>query len=510
MRKIPTLFQRDENDRRYVTREINPACAWVPAGEGKATRKFDGTCVKYDGALWWARREVKPGKQSPAGFVREQYDAETGKTVGWEPADQSAFWKYLSEAIQRERRTVPGTYELCGPKVNGNPEGYPHHVLITHGVEEMTDFPRDFDGMRGWLAESDFEGVVWHHPDGRMVKIKKRDFTTPESTDKPFTSHLTPHVCLGEGCKRCPPKNTDPWPLTQCIDWDCERAWDEQGEPDGYWRCGTCPYCLATPESTDKKRLTAADYFATVRSLTDDPVVLAAVDKAEAATRQSTEPKVTGHRLSDRLIEAAWVARAPSDPGRPEGSEGHRHVPGPATLRLLAQGDRVSALETYRRMLLAAGVNERMLDAIEGETTLNKQYVLILSDYEADLMQMVRAAYRPYEIDASTPPEDTPIKRFNSGDWIGQLHWKLEAEVGKEYPIPPNPVYQPPPKPRANLYCPDHCAGHSMVDCPAHPAPTAYVAEDAHETWLVNDHTHTLAKGDTLTLPPNAKVRRIS
>jgi hypothetical protein len=25
-------------------------------------------------------------------------------------------------------------------------------------------------------THKDIEGIVWHHPDGRMVKIKKKDF----------------------------------------------------------------------------------------------------------------------------------------------------------------------------------------------------------------------------------------------------------------------------------------------------------------------------------------------
>ncbi len=50
------------------------------------------------------------------------------------------------------------------------------HVLISHGIEQLTDVPRDYDGLAAWLAQTDFEGIVWHHPDGRMAKLKKRDF----------------------------------------------------------------------------------------------------------------------------------------------------------------------------------------------------------------------------------------------------------------------------------------------------------------------------------------------
>lgn len=179
MRKIPTLFVRDPDDRRYVTDEVSPGCEWVIAGEGVATRKYDGTCVRItpDGAVW-TRREVKKDKLAPPAFVFEQYDEVTGKTVGWEPYEQSGFRKFIDEALPYGRR--PGTYELCGPKINGNPEDFDAHVLVPHGcshiptldppvdAETIVDVVRDL-ARRGW------EGVVWHHPDGRMVKLKGRD-----------------------------------------------------------------------------------------------------------------------------------------------------------------------------------------------------------------------------------------------------------------------------------------------------------------------------------------------
>jgi hypothetical protein len=184
MRKIPTLFVRDPQDMRRVTREVHPACAWVVAGEGVATRKFDGTCVRLDeSGEWYARREVKPGRTVPAEFVAVQTDEVTGKTVGWEPAEQSAFAKYLAEAVAAldpAQPLEPGSYELCGPKVNGNPEGYDSHVLVRHdGAQRLAGVPRDFDGLRGYLAEVRYEGIVWHHPDGRMAKLKVRDFPRP-------------------------------------------------------------------------------------------------------------------------------------------------------------------------------------------------------------------------------------------------------------------------------------------------------------------------------------------
>ncbi len=202
MKKIPTLFKRDPEDMRHVLAEVNPDCRWVLDGEGVPTRKYDGTCVMLDDAgRWWARREVKPGKTPPANYVPLSTDPATGKTMGWEPIEQSAFAKFHVEALHApfgvidmtpggQLKTdhgmpipVPGTYELVGPRVNGNPEGIDEHLLVRHGytavvdATEMETLPRDFDGLRGWLlAHPTWEGIVWHNQDGRMAKLKRRDF----------------------------------------------------------------------------------------------------------------------------------------------------------------------------------------------------------------------------------------------------------------------------------------------------------------------------------------------
>lgn len=191
MRKIPTLFVRDPEDRRYVTSEINPECKWVLDGEGVATRKYDGTCVMFNGDRWWARREVKPGKKAPANYVPVETDPATGKTVGWEPIEQSAFAKFHTEAVDYQNGTgvtgwPKGTYELVGPKINGNPERADRHELWAHATAEvLDDFERTYDGVRAAViahaAYRGVEGIVWHHPDGRMAKLKVRDFPKVDS-----------------------------------------------------------------------------------------------------------------------------------------------------------------------------------------------------------------------------------------------------------------------------------------------------------------------------------------
>jgi hypothetical protein len=187
VRKIPTLFRRDPEDMKRVLSEVNPDCKWVLDGEGVPTRKYDGTCVMFNQLTgWWARREVKPGKQPPMNFVPVETDEITGKTVGWEPIEQSAFAKFHAQALASmaaelgARNFLPGTYELIGVKVNGNPERIDSdfgHQLMNHAFAEKLNAPRDYDGLRDWLLDHpQYEGIVWHHPDGRMAKLKRRDF----------------------------------------------------------------------------------------------------------------------------------------------------------------------------------------------------------------------------------------------------------------------------------------------------------------------------------------------
>ncbi len=176
MNKIPTMFERDWNgDRSRVLNQIHAGCEWVAAGEGIATRKIDGTCVMVRDGRLYKRRELRDGDVYPVGFEKVGYDDETKKTVGWVPVGDGPEDKYHREAFNPG--TPDGTYELVGPKVQGNPEHYESNSLVSHqetGVFE--DAPRTYEELKAWMVGRDIEGIVFHHPDGRMAKIKLRDF----------------------------------------------------------------------------------------------------------------------------------------------------------------------------------------------------------------------------------------------------------------------------------------------------------------------------------------------
>lgn len=175
MRKIPTLFVRDEQNKARVTREATPGCEWVLAGEGVATRKWDGTaCLVRAGKLY--RRmdwDAQKGDAPPAWF---HHDDNPGQRSGhgWYPVgDGPEDWMHRLAPLDG---LADGTYELCGPKVGKNPEKMESYALIAHGHIHIDDAPRQYEALASFLLSLSAEGIVWHHPDGRMAKIKRRDF----------------------------------------------------------------------------------------------------------------------------------------------------------------------------------------------------------------------------------------------------------------------------------------------------------------------------------------------
>lgn len=184
MKKIKTLFKRDFTKPGHpITPEYNEGTEWVLAGEGVATRKYDGMCCMVRDGKLYKRCEVKEGKTPPPDFEQVAFDEETKKAYGWVQVGWGSEDKYFREAIENHGadpdkvRLMDGTYELLGPKVQGNPENFSKHLLKKHSLAtEYENVPTDFDELRLWLEAQKIEGIVWHHPDGRMVKIKKKDF----------------------------------------------------------------------------------------------------------------------------------------------------------------------------------------------------------------------------------------------------------------------------------------------------------------------------------------------
>lgn len=223
MKKIVSLFARNFDtavDDRKVRDEVMPAAAWVAAGEGVATRKWDGMAVLVKGGQVFKRYDAKKGRTPPEGFVpvEDAPDPVTGHWPGWvsvSPTDRPIL---LSIAWAKENLfaggDVPdGTYEAVGPLIGTrhgpNPENLPEQRLVVHAADALPDAPRDYDGLVAYLRDREIEGIVWHHPDGRMAKIKKKDF--PQR----LMAHPAPAVDLSKGYSpfefQPAARDEDPW-----------------------------------------------------------------------------------------------------------------------------------------------------------------------------------------------------------------------------------------------------------------------------------------------------------
>lgn len=213
MKKIPTLFIRDHKTG-FVIPELNPQCEWVMEKAWPAHRKYDGTCVGLflsvkgevrinEGVgsgeinnpddikdVWMARREVKQGHEFPDGFEIEQFDPTTKKTFGWEPIEQSPYYKYFLEALEDLATSYLGTYELCGPKINGNPENFKKHTLVHHWSTELISnvhvldihelsVEEAYEALKATFSYMPIEGVVWYG--SGFAKLKRKDFNYERS-----------------------------------------------------------------------------------------------------------------------------------------------------------------------------------------------------------------------------------------------------------------------------------------------------------------------------------------
>lgn len=156
MDKIPTIFVRDFANQGKITHLWHPDCIWVKDGFGVPTVKWDGTSCKWEDGKLWKRN----------------------KGEGWLPVGDEPNDQWHREALGRFPTDSPaGTYELVGPKINGNKHGFAYHWLIKHGDAAHFDLAvRTWDAIHEFLLATLTEGIVWHHPDGRMAKIKRRDF----------------------------------------------------------------------------------------------------------------------------------------------------------------------------------------------------------------------------------------------------------------------------------------------------------------------------------------------
>lgn len=182
MKKMSTLYEMiyHDNHTATITENVREENRWVFEEEGVlATRKFDGTaCAIIDGEIY-RRYDAKNGKKAPEGAIPCcEADPITGHHPHWVKCDRTKKMdRYHFEAFDKGF-FEDGTYELVGPKLQGNPERFDDHVLVTHGGVFFDIADWSFEGFKTFLSnpKNDIEGIVFHGKDGKMCKLRKADF----------------------------------------------------------------------------------------------------------------------------------------------------------------------------------------------------------------------------------------------------------------------------------------------------------------------------------------------
>lgn len=182
---MPTLFKRtfDTNHEVIIHTDVTPDCEWVINGEGIATRKLDGTCTRILNGELWKRYDAKAGKPIPIGAIKcqDEPDSVTGHLPCWVKVDMNdKADKWFTQAFKNQVESgfefQDGTYELCGPHFQSNPEQLEHDIFILHGSVVLNGVPRTFEEIRQYLFDNNIEGIVFHRDNGQMCKIKRTDF----------------------------------------------------------------------------------------------------------------------------------------------------------------------------------------------------------------------------------------------------------------------------------------------------------------------------------------------
>jgi hypothetical protein len=200
VKKMPCLFVREFIDKRTtkLLPQVTPGCEWVfTEPDVKATRKWDGTAVLVANGKVFKRYDAKrlpdgTFKMPPEGGrpCTEGPDEVTGHWPHWvavdleNPKSEEKWIAAAATALEADDLT-DGTYEACGPKIGGNPQGFDVHLLVRHGEEwvslgtagvDLTDAEKHAHVGMIVANHPSWEGIVFHRANGDMCKIRRKDY----------------------------------------------------------------------------------------------------------------------------------------------------------------------------------------------------------------------------------------------------------------------------------------------------------------------------------------------
>ena len=207
MIKIKTLYKLEKQGKGVkAIDEITDGSEWVIKGEGRPYLKLDGTACAIINGEFYKRLQVRNSEIANKLIENKGYilcDRDSGdKYYGWIPVQDlylpEDYWHRKGWDNLSANERIDGTYELIGKNVQSNVYSLDDTFLINHKelLPHITyEIPREFNALKEFLYgsltpelippkyqyifqdnRSMFEGIIWRHEDGRMVKIRRSDF----------------------------------------------------------------------------------------------------------------------------------------------------------------------------------------------------------------------------------------------------------------------------------------------------------------------------------------------
>lgn len=188
MNKIPTIFERDWDGNRKVIDQYVEGVTPDLLAECVATEKVDGTNVRLtvrNHTLVRLEKRRNPSKIQKAQGIEDPWYVDADE---FSPNDKW-IWDAAKNTDLTQVEDGEWSGEACGTNVQGNPIGLDKNTVMFFSlgknfVPAFEDTPTNYEDLKKYLKEKKtlfgetgtIEGIVWHHPDGRMFKIKAKDF----------------------------------------------------------------------------------------------------------------------------------------------------------------------------------------------------------------------------------------------------------------------------------------------------------------------------------------------
>ena len=186
MKKISTIFDRNWESNRKVNSKLIVDFNFA---EAIATEKLDGMNIRLtirSGTVVRVEKRRNPNKLQKQAGISEPWYVDAN--------EQDSQDKWIFDAVKNTDLSgvIDGEWpaEAIGKNIQGNPLNLDHNQVFLFSLPDwrakitLPDAPVRFDEIMEYLAEqksligndSLMEGIVWHHPNGKMVKIKRKDF----------------------------------------------------------------------------------------------------------------------------------------------------------------------------------------------------------------------------------------------------------------------------------------------------------------------------------------------